>query len=159
MVEDWRHGIGPQWVSFGSPRPYVTASSGRTVLVPNGDSTWENGVFLRDRVATSEGVGAEFSISAPLTLPEWQEIYLVLLSTDSLDTAGWDLDEGRLPIPDAQWRECVVHYPATETRAGHGQLSFLAGITRTVPAPAAMPREPGHGFGFRPFRTGAAGWP
>lgn len=139
VAEDWQAGIGPRWVSFGSPRPYTTASSGRTVLVPNGDSTWLNGVYLQRRLPTGEGIGAEFDVSVPLTLPEWQEIYLMLVSTDSLDTGGWDLREGRLPISDFQWRECVVRYPAAESKAGHGQLLMIWGLTRMVSAPAAMP--------------------
>jgi hypothetical protein len=109
------------------------------VLVPNGDSTWLNGVYLQRRLPTGEGLGAEFDVSVPLTLPEWQEIYLMLVATDSLDTGGWDLLEGRLPISDFQWRECVVRYPAAESKAGRGQLLMIWGLTRMVSAPAAMP--------------------
>jgi hypothetical protein len=85
-------------------------------------------------------VGAEFEVSVPLTLKEWQEIYLMLVSTDSLETGGWDLAEGRLAIPDQRWRECMVRYPAAESEAGHGRLEMVWGLTRTVPAPAAMPK-------------------
>ena len=139
VAEDWRDGIGARWAAFGDPRPYTTVTSGRTVLVPNGDSTWWNGVYLLRRLPTRDGVGAEFEVSVPLTLKEWQEIYLMLVSADSLDTGGWDLGEGRLNIPNEVWRACMVRYPGSESEAGHGQLLMMWGLTRRVSAPAAMP--------------------
>jgi hypothetical protein len=138
VVEDWRDGIGPRWVPFGSPRPYTAVVNGKAVLVPNGDSTWLNGVYLLRRVPGGAGVGAEFEVSVPLTQREWQEIYLTLLSTDSLDTTAWDLRDGRLPVPGEQWRECLARYPAAESKAGHGEMLMVWGLTRTLPAPAAM---------------------
>lgn len=138
-VENWRRGIEAPWVPFGTPPPYTGRVRGEIALVPNGDSTWSNGVYLDRRLPAIGGLGVELRLSTPLTSPEWQEFALLLVSADSLNTGAWDLRRGELPIPNEQWRECAARYPSSESEVGHGSLRFTWGIYREVPAPPSMP--------------------
>jgi hypothetical protein len=137
-LEDWHGDVGSRWVLFGTPRPYTRTQGGQTALLPNGDSTDVSGAYLRHRLPASNGVGAEFEISTPITMLQWQEIRLMLLSTDSLDTDSWDLTRGVVLVPNEQWRECFVHYPFGENEAGPSKIQLGWGLYRTFPAPASL---------------------
>ena len=69
----------------------------------------------------------EFDLSTPLTSPVWQSLNAFLISSDSLDVGGWDLRHGILDYPI--WRECAVHFPASERALIHSNKRSKAIIT------------------------------
>lgn len=138
IIEDWKNGIDGAWIPFGTPAPYAQTAAGRAVLVPNGDSTFVNGVLLRSDIPAAKGLGVDVDVSAPITLPEWQGIDVSLLVSDSLDRSGWDLRKGFLPLADENWRLCRLHYPAYESTIGSSWITFGWGMSREVTAPPSM---------------------
>ncbi len=139
VVEDWREGIGPRWVSFGEPRPLVVETDRGAALAPNGDSTFSSGVYLGRDLPTADGVGIELDVSAPITDREWQNLSVTLLSVTPADRRGWDLEKGYLPVAQQEWRSCGIAYPAFRSPGGP-QLGLFAGVHRILSVAASMSR-------------------
>jgi hypothetical protein len=138
--EDWRSGITHTWVPFGDPAPFVAPSDRGPVLVPNGDSTFLSGVYLRRSMPLRAGVGMELDLSTPLTELVWQNVMVMVWAVNASDLAGGDVAQGGPQMFGEQWRECSVHYPSTESASGRQTLMIGTGIPRTIAVPEGMAR-------------------
>jgi hypothetical protein len=145
LSEDWRQGINSTWVAFGTPAPLVVRTDSGSYLAPNGDSTYQSGVFLRRPLPVSDGVGVEYLASVPLNHYQWQTLGVMLVSAQAANPESWDLAKGHLRMSNARWRSCEVAYPWSGGESGRGELSFTAGTARRV----AVPEGSGDGTPLR----------
>jgi DNA-binding SARP family transcriptional activator len=146
LGETWQHGIDSAWVPFGTPAPVVVRTDSGSYLAPNGDSTYQSGVFMRRLLPVSDGLGVEYLASVPLNNYQWQVLGVMMVSARAANPESWDLEKGHLRMASASWRSCEIAYPWSGGWPGRGQLSLTAGTTRRV----AVPEGSGDG---RPMRV------
>lgn len=135
--EDWRSGISDVWKAFGIPQPYVSRLGRGSALVPNGDSTHWSGVLSTAVLPTRAGLGAEFTMSAPITKEQWQYLFFRFVAADAGDERGWDLALGTLPVTMEGWRSCGVDYPSGPYLQDSPNFGFSlsSGLNRTIRGP------------------------
>lgn len=138
FTEDWRNAIDRRWVPFGQPRPTVQSSDRGPTLVPNGDSTFPSGLYLRESIPVEQGLGFEVEVSTPITQVVWQNIRFFVTSPRATDRDGWDHALGSLPISQFTWRACELKYPSQENVQALESLVFSGGQTRIVKVPPDM---------------------
>jgi hypothetical protein len=146
LAENWRQGIDSAWVAFGTPAPLVVRTDSGSYLAPNGDSTYQSGVFMRRLLPVSDGLGVEYLASVPLNNYQWQILGVMMVSARAANPESWDLEKGHLRMASASWRSCEVAYPWSGGWPGRGQLELTAGTGRRV----AVPEGSGDG---RPMRV------
>jgi hypothetical protein len=146
LAENWQHGIDSAWVPFGTPAPVVVRTDSGSYLAPNGDSTYQSGVFMRQLLPVSDGLGVEYLASVPLNNYQWQVLGVMMVSAPAANPESWDLEKGHLRMSNARWRSCEVGYPWSGGWSGRGQLELTAGTGRRV----AVPEGSGDG---RPMRV------
>jgi hypothetical protein len=136
--EDWRKGITQTWMAFGEPEPFIAPSDRGPALAPNGDSTNLSGVYLRQSLPTTSGLGVEFDASIPLTQLEWQNLNVFVIPLGQVDGGGQDLRTGRFPMLDEPWRACAMAYPAGESERERNQMRLWGGVPRILQVPPSV---------------------
>lgn len=104
LQEDWSGAWQQRWAMYShGPAPSVVGSPilGRAIT-PNGDGTYNNGVYSRQRIPAGAGIGVEAMVQAPVTRNKWQAIDLGIRQTDTIVAAG--------PTGPG----CAAHYPGGE---------------------------------------------
>ncbi|MEZ4586660.1 MAG: hypothetical protein R2909_09700 [Gemmatimonadales bacterium] len=154
VSERWTSDFEERWVPFGEPRPHLVETARGHALVPNGDSTFTSGVYLRRALPTEDGIGVDFSFSAPITSRSWQYLDVKLVAADQGVFDLWDHRTGGLPIGDYQWRSCGIYYPHGARR---DQLHLQGGLTRPVDIAPEAERGAWVGVRLKLFPDGRCG--
>ena len=131
--EGWKS-IGPEWVSFGDPRPRIDSSADNTpAFLNNGDGSFISGAYTRREFPTSGGLRLDGWISALITRNHWQILAIAL--DGGLDNAGlprWSHRYGNLPRRGYTWPTCTAQFPT-----GPEDITFgdsIGGVAGQAPA-------------------------
>ncbi|MGH7593168.1 MAG: hypothetical protein ACRELE_04890, partial [Gemmatimonadales bacterium] len=93
-TENWGPSWPDRWAVFGRvPLPQVIMSPLiGSAITPNGDGTYDNGVYTRQRFSATAGLGVEATVQSPVNRSKWQRIGLSLSRiepiTDSVPTGA-----------------------------------------------------------------------
>jgi DNA-binding SARP family transcriptional activator len=141
LREEWGGRWRDLWVPFGAPSPSIAAGpDGVRALWNRGDGSFASGVYSRDSYSAAAGLGAETTLSSPVTSTQWQTLVLQLdADLDSASLARWDHKTGGLPhrpIVGGSAISCNAGVPAGEGAEWAGQISLGAGQS---PGRAALP--------------------
>jgi hypothetical protein len=161
LDETWRTIDSTRWLEFGAPRPrLITARDGSRGLNNNGDGSYASGVFIRDPIDPSTGIGIEARLSLPITRSELQNQLLSIRSARVFDLAAWDRRTTRPRLdPKAVNDECLFGYPAGVGLAGISRLGFQAGgLQRFVPTDSSWPTGAWHRVRIQLFPDGTCGF-
>jgi hypothetical protein len=133
LDEDWSHDITARWTRFGEPQPTVQegAPFGQG-LSNNGDGFYYSGVSSAEGWPTADGLWLSTSISARITLPEWQEQIVslfALLDSSARGTSRADEPRGK--------GGCILRYPQLDGGTARSDSITLqaVGEPRSTPAP------------------------
>jgi hypothetical protein len=139
---DWSQGLDDRWRPYGTPQPSVVRErDGTFTLGNNGDDNFYSGVVSVPAYPVREGLTLRTTLMNPVTMGQWQEQSVSLLSADAYRT-----------VPEANWRlgdlatagetTCGVAYPGGEEGITWGDSVVVWGgaMTAHVRAPAAWKR-------------------
>lgn len=149
LEERWRTTLGDRWWAYGTPSPVLgNDSTHERVYMPNGDGSFDSGVFSRDTFPSGDGLAVDAHVSTPVTETQHQAVAIAISSTRRLDEyAHQAVELGALPdLP--QW--CSLRYPGSEGVEGPRLLSLtsMAANQRAV-APASQDLATGQWYRIR----------
>ena len=130
--EDWSHGIGRDWQTFGEPIPVLKAhADGTTALSNNGDGTNNSGIYTRRVFPLRDGLAVRARLASHITKSEWQSQRLGFNSRlDPRALARWDhrsgylWSDGRMP---SSGFACEMEYPTAPEDAARSRRMRAAG--------------------------------
>jgi len=113
----WTDAEWAGWTRFGTPSPRTESlGSGGSVLLPNGDETFESGVVSPRRYAVLGGLGIEARLNLPIERTKWQQLKM------AIGTNTVALRDG---VTFTNY--CTLDFPSGEGAANLNQMQFTAG--------------------------------
>jgi len=162
LRESWTGDPTTYFVHGGDPRPVRVELPGvGPALAINGDNSYTSGIYSRQAVSASRGLGADLLISARIRESTWQNLSVNLnaFANDSA-LAQWDHTHGGFPIaPMGNAAECYFMMPLAEgPRALRGYALQTSDTIATRPLGEAL--RSGRPFRLRVqlFPDGSCGW-
>ncbi|MBW7934103.1 MAG: AAA family ATPase, partial [Gemmatimonadaceae bacterium] len=121
--EGWDSNWLKRWTPFGDPRPKIMQTARGPSLLPNGDGSYQSGVYSSVVIPSASGAGLEAWLSMPVTRLQWQSLSLALGRAPTLATLRrWDHTSGD-GVP-AFFAVCTFSFPGDEG----GRARNLAGL-------------------------------